>query len=83
MATSGSNNENLQPGEGTNNQQAIDAGDGPPKTAKQLAKDAEKAEKLRKFNEKQAAKEKADKQVSLIMFHETILKSIFLEKRKS
>ncbi len=64
MATSGSeNNENLQPGEGTDNQQAVVAGDGPPKTAKQLAKDAEKAEKLRKYNEKQEAKEKAEKQV--------------------
>jgi valyl-tRNA synthetase len=63
MATSGSeNNENLQPGEGTNNQQAVVADDGPPKTAKQLAKDAEKAEKLRKYNEKQEAKEKAEKQ---------------------
>ncbi|CAF3598968.1 unnamed protein product [Rotaria sp. Silwood1] len=47
MATSGSNQPNDE-----NNQQAI-ADDGPPKTAKQLAKEAEKAEKLRKFEEKQ------------------------------
>ncbi|CAF3583521.1 unnamed protein product, partial [Rotaria sp. Silwood2] len=39
MATSGSNQPNNE-----NNQEAI-AGDGPPKTAKQLAKEAEKAEK--------------------------------------
>lgn len=65
MAANGStqpNNENSNPSEGENNQQAV-AGDGPPKTAKQLAKEAEKAEKLRKFEEKQKAKAEADKQV--------------------
>jgi len=65
MATSGSNQpniENLKLADNENNQQAID-GDGPPKTAKQLAKEAEKAEKLRKFEEKQRAKEAAEKQV--------------------
>ncbi len=66
MATSDSNqsnNENLPPGEGGNNPQAVAAGDGPPRTAKQLAKDAEKAEKLRKFQEKQEARELAEKLV--------------------
>lgn len=56
MATSNpdqASDENVQPGEG----------DGPPKTAKQLAEEAKKAEKLRKFQEKQDAKAKADKLV--------------------
>ena len=58
-----SNHENVPPTEGGTNQEAI-AGEGPPKTAKQLAKEAEKAEKMRKFDEKQKAKAKADEQVS-------------------
>lgn len=69
MATSGSdqpNIENLKLDEGENNQQAAATGDGPPKTAKQLAKEAEKAEKLRKFQEKQKAKEEAEKQVFIL-----------------
>jgi hypothetical protein len=64
MARNGSdqpNIENLKLDNGENNQQAV-AGDGPPKTAKQLAKEAEKAEKLRKFEEKQKAKEQAEKE---------------------
>ncbi|CAF1320643.1 unnamed protein product [Adineta ricciae] len=64
MATSGSdqpNNENTNPTVGESNQQAA-TGEGPPKTAKQLAKEAEKAEKLRKFEEKQKAKEKAEEE---------------------
>ena len=66
MATSGSeqlNNENLQPQTGENTQEAVAAGDAPPKSAKQLAKEAEKAEKLKKFAEKQKAKEEAEKKV--------------------
>lgn len=65
MATSApnqSNNENSKPDEGENNQQAVTT-DGPPKTAKQLAKEAEKAEKLRKFEEKNRAKAEAEKLV--------------------
>jgi hypothetical protein len=74
MATSGSdqlNNENLKPGEGENNQQAV-AGNGPPKTAKQLAEEAKKAEKLKKFQEKQAKLE-AEKQVLLIIFQKNFI----------
>jgi hypothetical protein len=74
MATSGSdqpNIENLKLGDNENNQQAVD-GDGQPKTAKQLAKEAEKAEKLRKFQEKQKAKEEAEKQVLLIIFNKIL-----------
>jgi hypothetical protein len=54
MITNGSdqtNDENSIPVEGENNKQAV-AGNGPPKTAKRLAKEAEKAEQLRKFEEK-------------------------------
>jgi hypothetical protein len=65
MATIDSNqptDENSRPDTADSSQQAV-AGEGPPKTAKQLAKEAEKAEKLRKFEEKQKAKAKADEQV--------------------
>ncbi|CAF1179244.1 unnamed protein product [Rotaria sordida] len=55
MAASGSNQPNDE-----NNPQAV-AGDGPPKTAKQLAKEAEKAEKLRKFEEKRVKAEEQKK----------------------
>ena len=64
MATSGSDqptDENTNPG----NQQTA-SGEEPPKTAKQLAKEAEKAEKLRKFEEKQRAKAKADEEVPFL-----------------
>jgi len=69
MATSDSNqptDENSNPDKGENNPQAV-AGDAPPKTAKQLAKEAEKAEKLRKFEEKQREKEKREAEVLLII----------------
>jgi ABC-type oligopeptide transport system substrate-binding subunit len=59
------NNENTQP-----------TGDGPPKTAKQLAKEAEKAEKLRKFEEKQKAKALAEQQVSLSSINRTVIDEI-------
>ena len=59
--------ENLKLDENTNQQAATTTADGPPKTAKQLAKEAEKAEKLRKFEEKQKAKQLAEEQV-LIKF---------------
>ena len=54
MATSGSdqpNDENSQPGK-NGSTPAVAAGVEPPKTAKQLQKEAEKAEKLRKLEEK-------------------------------
>jgi len=84
MATSGSdqlNIENLKLGDNENNQQAVD-GDGQPKTAKQLAKEAEKAEKLRKFQEKQKAKEEAEKQVLLIIFNKYFIFKIFFQKKE-
>ncbi|CAM2712453.1 unnamed protein product [Rotaria socialis] len=62
MATSGSNHpndENSKSDDGEKQQQVVE-GDGPPKTAKQLAKDAVKAEKMRKFEEKQRAKAEAE-----------------------
>ncbi|CAF1002039.1 unnamed protein product [Adineta steineri] len=58
MAT---NSENMNPGDNENTQQTT-TGEGPPKTAKQLAKEAEKAEKLKKFEEKQKAKAKAEEE---------------------
>jgi hypothetical protein len=70
MATSSSNqpnDENSKPNDGEKTQPGVD-GDGPPKTAKQLAKDAEKAEKLRKLAAKQEAKAKADEEVLFIVF---------------
>ena len=77
MATNNSdqtNNENLQPNDGGSNQQAATAsGEEPPKTAKQLAKEAEKAEKLRKFQEKQEAKAQAEKLVRTILIVHSIL----------
>jgi hypothetical protein len=85
MASSGSDQpkiENLNLGENENNQQAV-TGDGPPKTAKQLAKDAEKAEKLRKFKEKQRAKELAEKQVLLIFREKFYSKINLLEKSET
>ena len=71
MATSGSdqpNNENTNPAVGESNQQAA-TGEGPPKTAKQLAKEAEKAEKIRKFEEKQAEKARAEGEVFLLLIN--------------
>ena len=82
MASSGSDLpkvENLKLDE--NNQQAA-TGDEPPKTAKQLAKEAEKAEKLRKFEEKQKAKELAEKQVLLNFLENFYLNNYFRKKRK-
>ena len=68
MATQGSdqpNDENSQPGKNDQAPAAAAAGDGPPKTAKQLAKEAEKAEKLRKLEEKNKAKALAEEQVRI------------------
>lgn len=59
------NNENAKPSEGENNQQNVaGTGEEPVKSAKQLAKEAEKAEKLKKFQEKQKAKALAEEQVN-------------------
>lgn len=71
MATQGSdqpNDENAQPGKNDQTPTAA-AGDGPPKTAKQLAKEAEKAEKLRKLEEKNKAKALAEEQVRIYQFN--------------
>ena len=71
MATNGSdrlNDENSKSGECDGHQNVVASGDGPTKTAKQLAKEAEKAEKLRKFEEKQKAKAQAEEMVGLIIY---------------
>ena len=70
MATSGSDQPNDESSQPRENQAtpAAAAGDGPPKTAKQLAKEAEKAEKLRKLEAKLKAVALADELVGLAHF---------------
>jgi hypothetical protein len=85
MATSSAdqpNNENLKPDKDENNQQAVVGGDGPKKTEKQLAKEAEKEKKLKKFQEKQnAIAEK--QQVLLIKSWKILFKNYFSRKKRN
>ncbi len=85
MATSSAdqpNNGNLKPDKGKNNQQAVVDGDGPPKTEKQLAKEAEKAEKLKKYQEKQKAIAITEKQVILIKLYKILFNIYFSRKKR-
>ena len=66
MANNGSdqpNDENAQPAKNDQAPGAAAAGDAPPKTEKQLAKEKEKADKLKKLDEKNKARVLAEEQV--------------------